>query len=298
VKPESFCPLDQALYREIVRQALAEDLRSGDVTTKAVVSSEKREIGEVFIKSPGVLAGIDIALEAFCQLDSDAELIQSREDGDWCEAGESVISIKGLASALLSAERTALNFLQRMSGTATLTRRFIDSAGSHVTVLDTRKTAPNLRVLDKYAVRAGGGVNHRFALDDGILIKDNHIRVAGSIANAIKRVREAVNDMPIEVEAQSLAEVKAAVAAGADIILVDNFETSTVQEAVRIVSGRAKIEVSGGITLESIAEFAATGVDFISVGALTHSAQAVDFSFEIRSTKTVLVDADGSSETV
>ena len=277
-----FGPLDPALYREIVRRALAEDLHWGDLTTEAVVSGEQRAIGDVVIKSGGVLAGVDVALETFLQLDPHAQAIRRHEDGDWCELGETVVSVTGFASALLTAERTALNFLQRMSGTATLTRRFVDAAGGRTTVLDTRKTAPTLRVLDKYAVRAGGGVNHRIALDDGLLVKDNHIRVAGSIPTAVARVRQAGHDMPIEVEAQSLDEVEAAVEAGADVVLVDNMSAHDVRDAVRLVGGRAKVEVSGGITLERVATLAGAGVDFVSVGALTHSAPAVDFSFDMR----------------
>ena len=287
MKVEPFGPLDPSSYREIVRRALAEDMRWGDVTTDAAVLSKQRAIGEVVIKSAGMLAGVDVALEAFRQLDPHAEVTRLREDGDRCEAGETVIRITGFASALLTAERTALNFLQRMSGTATLTRRFVDATDGRATVLDTRKTTPTLRVLQKYAVRAGGGVNHRLALDDGLLIKDNHIRLAGSIRVAIERVREVGHAMPVEVEAQSLDEVEAAVEAGADIILLDNLSTSAVRDAVQLVAGRAKIEVSGGVTLDRAAELATTGVEFISVGALTHSAPAVDFSFEMRPTDAV-----------
>ena len=297
MKVEPWGPLDPSLYREIVRRALAEDMRWGDVTTDAAVSSKQRAIGEVVIKSAGVLAGVDVALEAFRQLDPHAEMTRLREDGDRCEAGETVVRITGFASALLTAERTALNFLQRMSGTATLTRRFVDAMGGRVTVLDTRKTTPTLRVLQKYAVRAGGGVNHRLALDDGLLIKDNHIRLAGSIRVAIERVRQAGNSMPVEAEAQNMDEVEAAVEAGADIILLDNLSTSAVRDAVQLVAGRAKIEVSGGVTLDRAAELATTGVEFISVGALTHSAPAVDFSFEMRPTDAVDAPSADSCET-
>ena len=297
MKVEPFGPLDPSLYGEIVQRALAEDMRWGDVTTDAAVSSKQRAIGEVVIKSAGVLAGVDVALEAFRQLDPYAEVTRLREDGDRCEAGETVVRITGFASALLTAERTALNFLQRMSGTATLTRRFVDATGGRATVLDTRKTTPTLRVLQKYAVRAGGGVNHRLALDDGLLIKDNHIRLAGSIRVAIERVRQAGHAMPVEAEAQSLDEVEAAVEARADIILLDNLSTSAVRDAVQLVAGRAKIEVSGGVTLDRVAELATTGVKFISVGALTHSAPAVDFSFEMRPTDAVDAPPADSRET-
>ena len=283
MKVEPFGPLDPSLYREIVRRALAEDLRWGDVTTEATISNEQRTTGEIRVKSPCVLAGLEVALEAFNQLDPHVDVNRLRQDGDHCESGEAVARITGFATALLTAERTALNFLQRMSGTATLTRRFVDAARGRATILDTRKTTPTLRALDKYAVRAGGGVNHRLALDDGLLIKDNHIRLVGSVGVAVARARKAGHDMPLEVEAQSLADVTAAVDAGADIILVDNLSTDEAGEAVRLVGGRAKIEVSGGVTMDRVEELALTGADYLSVGALTHSAPAIDMSFELRS---------------
>ena len=283
MKVEPFGPLDPALYREIVRRALAEDLRWGDITTEAAVPSDVRAIGEIVAGSPCVLAGLDVAVEAFAQLDPRVDVTRPRQDGDRCASGETVLRVTGLGGALLTAERTALNFLQRMSGTATLTRQFVDAAGGRTTVLDTRKTTPTLRALEKYAVRAGGGVNHRMALDDGILIKDNHIRLVGSIQEAVERVRRAGHDMPIEVEAQSLAEVADAVAAGADVILADNMSTADIREAVRLTRGVAKVEVSGGMTLERVEEVAAAEPEYISVGALTHSASAVDFSCDLRS---------------
>jgi len=181
----------------------------------------------------------------------------------------------------LTAERTALNFLQRLSGIATLTRRFVDATGGKITILDTRKTTPTLRALEKYAVRAGAGTNHRAGLDDGILIKDNHIRIAGGIREAVKRMKEANVEMPIEVEAQSLEQVDEAIAAGADVILVDNLSLDQTREAVSRVRGRAKVELSGGVTLERLPDLAKTGADYVSIGALTHSAPAVDLSFEL-----------------
>jgi nicotinate-nucleotide pyrophosphorylase (carboxylating) len=187
----------------------------------------------------------------------------------------------GHASGLLTAERTALNFLQRLSGIATLTRRFVDAAAGRITVLDTRKTTPLLRALEKYAVRAGGAVNHRSGLDDGILIKDNHIRLAGGVVNAVTRMQRKTREMATEVEAQSLQQVDDALAAGADIILLDNLTTPDIVVAVQKCRGRAKTEISGGVTLARMPELAATGADFVSVGALTHSAPAVDLSFEI-----------------
>jgi len=182
---------------------------------------------------------------------------------------------------MLTAERTALNFLQRLSGIATLTRRFVDAANGKIAILDTRKTTPTLRVIEKYAVRAGGGVNHRGGLDEAILIKDNHIRLAGGVGKAVERMKAAGQEMPVEVEAQSLAQVDEALAAGADIILLDNLSAAETHEAVRRIAGRAKIELSGGVTLERIPELAHSGAQYVSVGALTHSAPAADLSFEL-----------------
>ena len=194
-----------------------------------------------------------------------------------------IAEIHGRAAALLTAERTALNFMQRMTGIATLTSQFVDAAAGRITILDTRKTTPLMRTLEKYAVRAGGGVNHRFGLSDGILIKDNHVRLAGGVCNAVARMRAAKPDLPIEVEAQSLSEVADALQAGADIVLLDNLSTPDIIDAVRQCRGRAKTEISGGVTLARIAELAATGADFVSIGALTHSAPAADLSFEMGS---------------
>jgi nicotinate-nucleotide pyrophosphorylase (carboxylating) len=182
---------------------------------------------------------------------------------------------------MLTAERTALNFLQRLSGIATLTRRYVDAAAGGITILDTRKTTPTLRALEKYAVRAGGGTNHRAGLDDGILIKDNHVRLAGGVAEALARMKAARPEMPIEVEAQSLADVDAAVAAGADIILLDNLSNDEIRQAIQTIGGRAQVEISGGVTLDRIPELARTGANYVSIGALTHSAQAADLSFEL-----------------
>jgi nicotinate-nucleotide pyrophosphorylase (carboxylating) len=182
---------------------------------------------------------------------------------------------------MLTAERTALNFLQRLSGIATMTRAFVDAASGRITILDTRKTTPTLRALEKYAVRAGGGSNHRSGLDDGILIKDNHVRLAGGVAVAVDRMRTAGQEMPIEIEAQSLADVDVAIASRADIILLDNLTTDEIKEAIRRIAGRAKVELSGGVTLQRLPELAATGADYVSVGALTHSAPAADLSFEL-----------------
>jgi nicotinate-nucleotide pyrophosphorylase (carboxylating) len=274
-------PLDPGMYRELVRRALAEDFGWGDVTTEAIIDREQKARGVIVAKSTCVLAGVDIAAEAFRQLDPAAQITINCKDGHRCERGTEVAEIRGQASALLTAERTALNFIQRLSGIATLTRQFVDVADGRITVLDTRKTTPILRALEKYAVRAGGGVNHRSGLDDGILIKDNHIRLAGSVGAAVTTMRKKNRDMPTEVEAQSLAQVDEALAADAEIVLLDNLSTEEIIEAVKRCRGRAKTEISGGVTLQRMRELAATGADYVSVGALTHSAPAVDLSFEL-----------------
>jgi nicotinate-nucleotide pyrophosphorylase (carboxylating) len=276
-----FEPLDPGVYREPVRRALAEDFGWGDITTESTVPRDVRARAVIVAKSDCVIAGLDIACEAFRQLDPGVKVTVHRGDGQRVEAGTEVAALEGQAAALLTAERTALNFMQRLSGIATLTRRFVDAADGRITVLDTRKTTPLLRALEKYAVRAGGGTNHRFGLDDAVLIKDNHIRVAGGVGAAVAAVRGKIRDMPIEVEAQSLEQVDAALAAGADIILLDNLGTADITTAVARCRGRAKTEISGGVTLPRMAELAATGADYVSVGALTHSAPAADLSVEI-----------------
>jgi nicotinate-nucleotide pyrophosphorylase (carboxylating) len=281
MKPVPFEPLDPGMYRELVRRALAEDFGWGDVTTEAIIDRDKKARGVILAKSTCVMAGIDVAAEAFRQLDPAAHFTIHCADGQRCERGSEVAEIRGHASALLTAERTALNFLQRMCGIATLTRQFVDVADGRITVLDTRKTTPILRALEKYAVRAGGGVNHRSGLDDGILIKDNHIRVAGGLRNAVTTMQKATREMPTEVEAQSLEQVDEALDAGADIILLDNLSTEEIIAAVNRCRGRAKTEISGGVTLQRMRELAATGADYVSIGALTHSAPAIDLSFEI-----------------
>ena len=276
-----FQPLDPALYREVVRRALAEDLGWGDVTTEATVPAELRAKGVILAKSPCVIAGLDVAAEVFQQLDPGCAFDRRRKDGDRCAPGDIVAEVEGGAAAMITAERTALNFLQRLSGIATLTRQFVEAAGGKITVLDTRKTTPTLRALEKYAVRAGNGTNHRSGLDDGILIKDNHIRLAGGVAEAVRRMKDDDPEMPIEIEAQSLEQVDQALAAGVDIVLVDNLPIDVIREAVRRAYGRAKVEISGGVTLDRVPELAATGANYVSIGALTHSAPAVDLSFEL-----------------
>lgn len=274
-------PLPPDQYRDIVRRALAEDIGAGDVTTDATVASDQRARGVFLAKSDGVLAGVDVALETFRQLEP---TIQSRleiEDGHRVASGDTIGQVVGLARTLLTGERTALNFLQRLSGIATQARRFVDAAGGRIQVFDTRKTTPTLRVLEKYAVATGGAVNHRAGLFDAILIKDNHIRLAGGVAAAVALTRQRRPDLPIEVEAQTLAEVDQAIDARADVVLVDNMSLDDIREAVRRARGRAKVEISGGVTLDRIPELSMTGADYVSVGALTHSAPALDISFEI-----------------
>jgi nicotinate-nucleotide pyrophosphorylase (carboxylating) len=273
--------LDPRDYRDLVRRALEEDAGRGDVTTRAAIDAEARGRGVFVMKSAGVVAGLDVAIEAFRQLDPQVKVTVLRPDADWCEAGDSIAEIIGNARALLVAERTALNFLQRLSGIATLARRFVDASRGRIVVLDTRKTTPTFRALEKYAVRAGGGTNHRLSLDDGVLIKDNHIKLAGSIRAATSRVKEARLPYAIEVEVENLDEVDQALQSGADILLLDNMNTADIQEAVRRCRGRAKTEISGGVSLERMSELACTGADFVSSGALTHSAPAADISFEI-----------------
>jgi nicotinate-nucleotide pyrophosphorylase (carboxylating) len=281
VKSVPFAPLDPGLFREPVRRALAEDLGWGDVTTEATVPATLRARGLIMAKSRCVIAGLDVAAEAFRQLDPSATFEVRNPDGSCCDPGDVVAEVRGAAAPMLTAERTALNFLQRLSGIATLTRRYVDAAGGAITILDTRKTTPTLRALEKYAVRAGGGTNHRAGLDDGILIKDNHARLAGGLATALQRLKATRPDMPIEVEAQSLADVDAAVAGGADIILLDNLSIDDMRAAIQTIAGRAQVEISGGVTLERIPELARTGADYVSIGALTHSAPAADLSFEL-----------------
>lgn len=268
-------------YRALVRRALEEDIGSGDITTAATVSPQQRARAVLLAKSRCVIAGLDVACEAFRQLDPHVVIERRHADGEMVDVGTEVATFEGAAAALLTAERTALNFVQRMTGIATLTRAFVDAATGRLTVLDTRKTTPLLRTLDKYAVRAGGGTNHRFGLHDGVLVKDNHVRLAGGVVEAVRRMRAVAADAPIEVEAQSLDEVDAALVAGADIVLLDNLSTPDIIEAVKRCRGRARTEVSGGLTLDRMRELIETGADAVSIGALTHSAPAADLSLEI-----------------
>ena len=273
--------LDPTDYLDLVRRALTEDVGPGDVTTDTLVPVEARSTAQLIAKSTCVVAGLDIARAVFRELDPALHWTSVVTDGDRCGAGDVLAELEGRARVLLTGERTALNFLQHLSGIATLTQRYVDATGGRLTILDTRKTIPTLRVLAKYAVRCGGGTNHRHGLWDAVLIKDNHIRIAGGVGEAIKRVRAQGVTLPIEVEAESLSEVAEALAARPDIILLDNLGDSEMREAVALIGGRTKIEISGGVTLERIPALAAIGADTVSVGALTHSAPAADISLEM-----------------
>jgi nicotinate-nucleotide pyrophosphorylase (carboxylating) len=274
-------PLQPADYQDLVRRALEEDLGIGDITTNATVSPSQRARGVFVVKSACVLAGMPIAIEAFRQLEPSVQATVHKLEGERCAPGDEVAEVVGLARTLLSAERTALNFLQRLSGIATTAGQFVRAAGGRTIVLDTRKTTPTLRRIEKYAVVAGGATNHRVGLFDAILIKDNHVRLAGGVREAITRVRARHPDLPIEIEAQSLSEVDEALDAGANVVLADNMPLADACETVRRARTRAKVEISGGVTLDRVGDLASTGADYVSVGALTHSAPAADISFEI-----------------
>jgi len=267
----------------IIRNALAEDIGPGDLTTSSILSGEERGEARALAKSDLILAGIDVFTAAFRLLDPEVTFRECREDGTAVRPGQTVAVVAGSLSALLMAERTALNFLQRMSGIATMTRRFVDAVrGTGARILDTRKTVPGLRILDKYAVRAGGGTNHRFALYDGVLVKENHVTAAGGIGSAVARVRgRAPHTVRVEVEVRNLEELREALEAGADMIMLDNMDAEAMREAVRQVGRRVPLEASGNVSLENVRTIAETGVDYISVGSLTHSVRAADVSLLI-----------------
>ncbi len=272
--------------RSVVRAALAEDVGAGDVTTESAVPSELRAKAVILAKEPCVVAGLPLVEAVFAEL-GNVETISIVAEGTVVAAGSVVCRLAGAARAMLTGERTALNFLQRLSGIATLTRQFVDAvAGTTALILDTRKTTPTLRLLEKYAVAVGGGTNHRMGLYDAVMIKDNHRAILArlgpaALGNAVAVARAKNPRIPVIVEADSLEDVEAALAAGADHILLDNMGPAELADAVKLVAGRAKTEASGGVRLASVAEIAATGVDYISVGALTHSARAMDFSLEL-----------------
>ncbi|HKY26414.1 MAG TPA: carboxylating nicotinate-nucleotide diphosphorylase [Pyrinomonadaceae bacterium] len=266
---------------ECVKRALAEDIGDGDVTTEAIVPVEATLNGNIVAKQQGVIAGLDVARATFLMLDDRVIFKPKVREGAQVSRGDLLANVSGPARALLSGERTALNFLGRMSGIATLTSQFVEAVlGTSTIILDTRKTAPGLRSLDKLAVKRGGGENHRMGLFDMVLIKDNHIDFAGSITAAVERVRTTKTNLEIEVEARTLKDVTEALALNVDRILLDNMELETIREAVHLNHRRAKLEASGNVTIENVRAIAETGVDSISVGALTHSAKVFDVSLK------------------
>lgn len=271
-------PLD---ISHCIKRALEEDIGSGDVTTNSIVPAGASLRGRIVAKQEGVVAGLEVAAEVFRALSEQIMFEAKVKDGSRVNKGDVLADVTGEARALLAGERTALNFLGRMSGIATLTRRFVDVVtGTNATILDTRKTAPGLRALDKLAVRLGGGQNHRSGLFDMVLIKDNHIDFAGSITAAVERVRASGTTLSIEVETRTLENVREALQLGVERILLDNMQPETMREAVELAKGQAHLEASGNVTLENVLEVARTGVDYISVGALTHSPRVFDVSLE------------------
>ncbi|TMA57119.1 MAG: carboxylating nicotinate-nucleotide diphosphorylase [Deltaproteobacteria bacterium] len=277
-------PFDHPTVARLIATALEEDLGRGDVTTLATIPPDRTAQGKITAKADLTIAGLPLVGQILKVVDPAAGVRVLVAESSAVKKGEVVVELWGNAVALLSAERTILNFLQHLSGVATLTRRFVAAvAGTACKIIDTRKTLPGFRLLDKYAVTQGGGTNHRLGLDDGVLIKDNHIAVCGGVGAAVHQARSRASALlRIEVECTTLAEVQEALDARADIILLDNMATSQISEAVRLVSGRALLEASGNMSLERVCEVAETGVDFISVGALTHSAPAVDLSMALR----------------
>ncbi|MCG6916279.1 MAG: carboxylating nicotinate-nucleotide diphosphorylase [Deltaproteobacteria bacterium] len=267
----------------LIRTALEEDIGSGDITTSCIVEPEAQGKGRIVAKEPLVLAGIDVARQVFWAVDKELKVHLPLKDGSRASEGDLLLEVAGRLAAILMAERTALNFLQRLSGIATLTRAFVDkTGGTRARILDTRKTTPGYRFLEKAAVRVGGGYNHRFGLYDGVLIKDNHIAAAGSIHKAVQAaLNSTAHTLRVEVEVETLDQLAEAIAAGAHAVMLDNMDLETMAEAVRRTKGKVPLEASGGITLENVGEIATTGVDLISVGALTHSARAVDMSMDI-----------------
>jgi nicotinate-nucleotide pyrophosphorylase (carboxylating) len=267
---------------EFVQRVFAEDVgKGGDVTSKAVIAEDARFAAEMNARQMIVVAGLEIAAAFLRMLDADVHLEILANDGDRVEHGETLMLVSGNARAMLAAERSALNTLQHLSGIATMTRQYIDAiAGTGAVLLDTRKTIPGLRVLEKYAARMGGAQNHRMRLDDGVLIKDNHVAVCGDVAEAVRRAKAANTGLQVQVEVDRIDQIEPALAAGADRLLLDNMDPAKLREAVQLVAGRVPVEASGGVTLKTIRFLAETGVDFISVGRITQSAPAVDIGLD------------------
>ena len=261
--------------------ALAEDVGEGDVTTDATVAEDALGTADIVLREPGVVCGLGVVEAVFRALDPELRFERLVDEGATVTGSNPVARVSGPERAILTGERTALNFLGRLSGIATLTRRYVDAvSGTGAAILDTRKTTPGMRVLEKHAVATGGGRNHRFGLDDGVLVKDNHLRAAGSVAAAVERVR-AATPLPVEVECDTLDQVSEALDAGVDAILLDNMSLAELRAAVALAKGRARLEASGGVTLDTVLAMAETGVEEISVGALTHSARSLDVSLEL-----------------
>jgi nicotinate-nucleotide pyrophosphorylase (carboxylating) len=266
----------------IIEAALKEDIPDGDITSESLIPPESVSRAVFLAKEDGILAGIEVAARVFWKIDPHVVFEKEAEDGEVIEAGSTLARIEGPSISLLKSERTALNFLQRMSGIATLTQRFVNALeGTGTKILDTRKTTPSLRALEKYAVKMGGGTNHRFSLSDMVMIKDNHLKIVGNIQEAVKRARARLGpDKKIEVETTTLEQVKDAVHAGADMIMLDNMSPEKMREVVEWVNGRVPLEASGNVRLSTLKEIAASGVNFISVGGLTHSYRSLDISME------------------
>lgn len=272
--------MEKWMIREVLERAFREDMPMGDITTDSTVPLNESSRAFLITKQEGVVCGMEIAMEAFKMLDPNVRLTPLVQDGDFVENKTRILEIEGNSRALLKAERTALNLLQRLSGIASITRLYVEKIiGYRAKVVDTRKTTAGLRLFEKYAVRTGGGTNHRFSLSDGVLIKDNHIKAAGGISKAVQAAREAIpHTVKIEVETETLQQVQEALDSGADIIMLDNMTPERMTEAVSLIAGKAITEASGNITLETIQKVAAAGVDIISAGALTHSVMAMDIS--------------------
>ncbi len=281
--------MDSINLKSIIEMALAEDVGHGDITTFNLIEAGQQGCGELLAKSPGIIAGLPIAQLVFASLDQDSQFTAYKHDGEKIEPGDKLGMVQGSLRSLLVGERLALNFLQRLSGIATLTNRMVELAGNPaVKILDTRKTTPGLRMLEKYAVRVGGGFNHRFGLYDGAMVKDNHIIAAGGIKEAVQKLKTTIPvTVKIEVEVESLEHMQEALEAGVDIIMLDNMDPALMRQAVELNAGRVMLEASGGVNESNIAVIAATGVDAISLGALTHSVNSLDISFN-------LIKQDGS----
>jgi len=278
------CAFDFLAIDPVLRNALLEDIGAGDLTTESIVSPDLAATGDFVAKQNLILAGWPLVSRIFRLLSADMDVTSSRSDGELILVGETFGRAKGKAVDLLKAERVILNFLQHLSGIATLTRAFVDAvAGTRATILDTRKTTPGLRLLEKYAVRVAGARNHRFGLSDGVLIKENHITAGGGMMQAVRRARSGIDHIKkLEVEVTNFEELSLALEAGVDVVLLDNLRPQQVREAVQRVAGKVPLEVSGGVNLQNVREYAECGVDFISIGALRHSAKAADISLELR----------------